>query len=383
VPQVRLTQRFVSKAKCPPEARKIDYFDLQLPGFLLEIRATGGKTYYLRYSDKHGAQRQFRIGSATLLTLGQAKIKARDTRTVVELGSDPQGEKAALRNVPRFRDFATKTYLPHAMSYKRSWKTDESMLRTHLLPALGQLHLDEVTPDHIRALLDELRTNGYAPGTISRALILLRHMFNLARKWKIASLTDNPTSGFNAPPDVQRNRFLSRQEADRLIAAIKADENQIAARAILMLLLTGARRNEITHARWDYVDWTERTLLVPMSKNGKARKISLTSAAMDVLDTMKPVAQNGYIFPSPATGRPSPHLFFPWDRIRKRAGLADVRMHDLRHSFASFLINNGASLYRVQRLLGHLNSKSTQRYSHLSAEALAETVQLIDQALGL
>ena len=118
------------------------------------------------------------------------------------------------------------------------------------------------------------------------------------------------------------------------------------------MLLTGARRNEITHAKWEHLDWEKRTLLVPLSKSGKPRSIALNAAAMDLLRSIRPGHGNPYIFPSPVTGQPSPSLHFPWQRIRVRAGLPDLRLHDLRHSFASFLVNRGISLYVVQGLLG-------------------------------
>src|SRR6516162_10647052 len=124
----------------------------------------------------------------------------------------------------------------------------------------------------------------------------------------------------------------------------------------MLLLLTGARRNEITHAKWENLDPEKRTLLVPLSKSGKPRLIALNSAAMDILQSMPRNADSPYIFPAPTTGRPSPSLHFPWTRIRVRAGLPDLRLHDLRHSFASFLVNKGVSLYVVQGLLGHTQS---------------------------
>lgn len=299
------------------------------------------------------------------------------------MGKDPQAEKQALREIPTFAGFANNSYLPHAKSYKRSWTTDEIMLRVHLVPALGGLHMDEVTPQHVDRLLNSLRQKNYASGTVGRALVLLRHIFNLARRWKVAGVGDNPTGGFTVPADVQRSRYLTKDEAARLITSIKTDENRMAATAILALLMTGARRNEITQAKWDYVNWDDSTLLVPLAKSGHPRTITLISSALELLRSIERVDGNPYIFPAARTGKPSPHLFFPWDRIRKRAGLEDVRLHDLRHSFASFLVNRGASLYRVQKLLGHAHSRSTARYSHLSKESLAETAETLVSILDL
>jgi integrase len=149
----------------------------------------------------------------------------------------------------------------------------------------------------------------------------------------------------------------------------------------MLLLLTGGRRNEITQAKWEYVNWERRTLLVPLSKSGKPRAIALNGPALALLRAI-PRSDNPYIFPSPVNGKPSASLFFPWDRIRKRAGLADVRLHDLRHSYASFLVNQGISLYVVQGLLGHAHSRTTQRYAHLAHETLLDAAERVGDVVG-
>jgi integrase len=210
---------------------------------------------------------------------------------------------------------------------------------------------------------------------VGRVVVILRYLFNLASKWKVLKGNENPTAGIPVPPDVQRNRFLDRGEIGRLVAALASDENQVVAKAILLLLLIGARRNEVTHARWEHVDLEASTLFVPLSKSGKPRYVILNVDAVAVLRSIPRLLGNPYVFPSPVTGRPCASLHFPWQRIRTKAGLRDVRIHDLRHSFASTLVNEGVSLYRVQRLLGHLNARATQRYAYLSSETLAEAAE--------
>ena len=222
-----------------------------------------------------------------------------------------------------------------------------------------------------------MRTAGYASGTTNRVLVLLRYLYNLGRKWKVPGMSQNPTLGLSTAPDVHRDRFLTPEETQRLIVALHADENRTAAQAILLLLLTGARRNEITQAKWAYMNWERRTLLVPLSKSGKPRAIALNAQALELLRGIARVDGNAYIFPSEVTGRPSASLYFPWDRIRQRAGLYSLRLHDLRHSFASFLVNQGVSLYVVQGLLGHSHARTTQRYAHLAQETLLDAAQVV------
>ena len=349
---------------------------------MLEVRASGGKTYYQRYANERGRERQYKIGPADVLTLRQAKRKAKQIKALAILGSDPQKERQERRSIPTLRAFVEERYLPFVRTYKRSWRTDEIVLRVHVLPRLGHLFLDEITTERIIEIVAAMRSDEYAPGTVGRVIVILRYLFNLVRKWNVLRGPENPASGIPIPADVQRNRFLDKGEIKRLVEALAKDENQVAAKAILLLLLTGARRNEITHARWEHVDLDTSTLFVPLSKSGKPRYVFLNADALDVLRSIPRLPGNPYVFPSPITGRPSASLHFPWMRVRTKAGLNDVRLHDLRHSFASALVNGGKGLYAVQQLLGHANGKATQRYAHLSRETLADAAEAMGKVVG-
>ncbi len=381
MPKVLITRTFAEAAACPPGRAKVDYFDTDQRGFMLEVRQTGGKTFYQRYTDARGRERQFKLGPADVLTIDKARRKARLVLAQALVGTDPQQQRRELRETPTVKEFVRDRYLPHVKSYKRSWCTDETVLRLHILPMLGPRPVDHIKTEDISALLQMMRDKGYASGTTNRVLILLRYIYNLGRKWRIPGMTENPTLGLSTAPDVQRDRFLTAEETQRLIASVENDENQTAARAIMLLLLTGGRRNEITQAKWEYVNWDRRTLLVPMSKSGKPRAIALNAQAIALLRAL-PRTDNPYIFPSPVNGKPSASLFFPWDRIRKRAGLMDVRLHDLRHSYASFLVNQGVSLYVVQGLLGHAHSRTTQRYAHLAHETLLDAAERVGDVVS-
>ncbi len=383
MPRVQLTASFVKSALCPSDQRKVDYFDVAQRGFMLEVRRSGGKTFYQRYVDDRGRERQFKIGPADMLGLVAARRRGKAVVAQSLIGADPTQERVDRRQSLTLAELVADRYLPHVKSYKRSWKTDEIVLRVHILPVFGNNYLDEIKGDAIESIVAGMREKGYASGTTNRIVIVLRHIYNLARKWRIPTVKENPTAGISLAPDVKRDRFLSPEEAKRLIASIHADENRVAANAIMMLMLTGARRNEVTHAKWEYIDWEKRTLLVPLSKSGKRRGVALNATAIELLKSITPVPGCPYIFPSSNTNRPSPSLYFPWERIRVRAGLGDVRLHDLRHSFASFLVNSGVSLYVVQGLLGHSHTRYTQRYAHLTEETLLDAAETVSGILGV
>ncbi len=382
MPIIALTRAFVDRATCDFAKAKIDYFDSGQRGFMLEVRRSGGKTFYQRYTDERGRERQYKIGPADALPLEQARKKARVILAQALLGADPQARRRELREIPTLSELVRDRYLPHVKAYKRSWRTDETVFRVHILPVLGSKPIDEISGDAIADLVQQMRDKGYASGTTNRVLILIRFIFNLARKWKTPGVGENPTFGLNTAPDVQRDRFLTPEETKRLIASINVDENRSAAQTIMMLLLTGARRNEVSHAKWDYIDWERRTLLVPISKTGKPRVITLNGRAMALLRSIPRQGDNPYIFPSPITGRPCPSLHFPWTRIKERAILDDLRLHDLRHSFASFLVNEGVSLYVVQGLLGHTQPRTTQRYAHLAQDTLNKAAEVASTVIG-
>lgn len=382
MPRVHLSPAFVKSIACPEGSKKVDFFDLEQRGFMLEVRCSGGKTYYQRYTDARGRERQFKIGPADVLGLSVARRQARAVSAQALVGTDPQARKAELRAIPTLDELVRERYLPHVKGYKRSWRTDETVLRVHILPVLGAQYIDQIRAEPIATLVQKMRGVGYATGTTNRVVIVLRHLFNLARKWRVPGVAENPTAGIELAPDVNRERFLSADEARRLIVSIEQDENEVARKAIMLLLLTGARRNEITHAKWEHLEWDRRTLLVPLSKSGKPRSIALNAAAIALLRSIDASVHSPYIFPAPTTNRPSPSLYFPWQRIRVRAGMPDLRLHDLRHSFASFLVNSGVSLYVVQGLLGHAHTRYTQRYAHLTPDTLLDAAETMTDVIA-
>jgi len=243
-----------------------------IPGFVLEVRPSGGKTWYLRYRDARGKQHQHRIGDAAGITFEQARTAAQTTRAKVILGENPAEEKRALRAIPTLEDFAQR-YLDYVKGAKRSWDTDESFLRNHVLPRWAKRHLDEVRQQDIIDLQHGMRASGYAPATANRIVILTRYMWNLGKKWKVPGTETNPASGVELfEENNKRERFLTAEEVQRLVACVRNSDNPQLQYIVPLLLLLGCRKRELLDSQWSHFDLERRTWRIPLSKNGKARR---------------------------------------------------------------------------------------------------------------
>jgi len=384
MPTLTLDPNVVRNAACETGKTRVDYYDTAIPGFVLEVRASGGKTYYLRYRDPHGKQRQYRIGDAKSLTFDQARTAAQTIRARVTLGEDPAEERAVQRTVPTLEDFAWNRYMPFVKGYKRAWDGDDSCLRHHVLPRFGKQHLDEISRQEVIAFHHGRRAAGYAPATANRCIILLRYMLNLAHKWGIPGAEKNPASGVPLfEENNKRERYLTTEETQRLIVAIRDSDNPLLQHIVPLLLLTGCRKRELLDAQWAHFDLPRRLWRIPISKSGKARHVPLSDGVLQLLAQVPRVPNCPYVVPNPKTRKPFVSIYYSWHTARTQAGMPELRMHDLRHSFASFLINAGRSLYEVQNILGHTQLKTTQRYAHLSQTTLLEAADAAVGAAGL
>jgi len=384
MPSQPLTAEFV--ASLPgrvPAAGAVSYFDTEIKGFLLEHRASGGATYYFRYRDAGGKVRLNRIGRIDQIALGDARVRAHQMKRMVQEGGDPKVEARRFKDVPIFGDFIRDHYLPYARTRKRSWETDEVMLRRHLLPAFAEFRMNRIQRADVVAFHHAAREKGYAPGTCNRMLVLLKFVFNCAIRWEFIQPGANPCAGVEPFEDNgARERYLSQEEAQRLFEELDQNRNIQVGQIIRLLLYTGARKREILDARWEHVDFNRRILTVPLSKSGKPRYIMLSDAALTLLQSLPREEGIPWVFFNPKTQKPPVSIFWAWDSIRRKVGLEEVRLHDLRHSFASFLVNSGRSLYEVQRLLGHHDPKVTMRYAHLSPGALIEAANIVGGVVG-
>jgi integrase len=212
---------------------------------------------------------------------------------------------------------------------------------------------------------------------------MMRYIFNLAKRWEVAGVKENPCKGVPLlEVNNQRERYLSVPEAQRLYESLCKSENTLLSYIVPMLILTGARKREVLDARWEDFDIQHGLWRIPITKSGKARHVPLSDGAVQILGTVPHKEDCPWAFANPHTGKPFVSIFCAWNTARKRAGLADVRIHDLRHSFASLLVNAGRTLYEVQHILGHTQVKTTQRYAHLSQSTLRDAANEATLAVG-
>lgn len=382
MPKVLLTTSIVRSYRCNPAESKSVLLDSKCRGLALEVRKSGGRTFYLHFTDQRGKSRQLRLGNGLDLSLTHARKLADIARVKIALGEDPVEQKRLARSVPRFAAFIDEHYLPYVRTYKRSWATDLSLLRNHLLPRFGLRYMDDIKRSDIVKMHAERKASGAAAGSANRLVILMRYIFNLAIRWDVPSIKYNPCTGVPLlPVNNSKERYLNQAEAKRLYDAVCCSENPMLKFIVPMLILTGARKREVLDAKWQDFDLARRIWRISMSKSGKARHVPLSDGALSLLASIPRIDACVWAFANRDTLKPYVSIYSAWNTARIKAGLPEVRMHDLRHSFASLLINSGRSLYEVQHILGHTQVKTTQRYAHLSQDTLLAAANAATHAL--
>ena len=361
----------------PARAKKLRLHDAGQPGLFLEIRPSGGRTYYVRYKSPRGKWQEHRLGNAADLKLTQARQLANETRASALMGVDPKEAQLELQSIPTFDAFFNEQYIPLKTLSKKSFTTDISLYRNHIKKFIGHLHLDQISAKHIQEIVMARKKAGAAAGTINRTIVLMRAIFAYALRIDTPGVKKNVAKDVETVPNhSKKERFLQDHELAPLRDALEVSENPMLKYIVLGLIVTGARKREILDAKWEDLNFTSGKWKIPNTKNGEPRELPINEGFRIVLAKLKyeqpGLTENPYVFPNPKTGMPFISIYYSWDTARRQAGLHDLRMHDLRHSFASFLINGGRTLYEVQHLLGHKSSRMTQRYAHLTDKTLRE-----------
>lgn len=368
-----------------PTDRTVEYSDTETTGFRYTITRHDKRVFQYRYIFQ-GNKRTLKIGDHPSISLAQARLKASQMAEGLKKGIDPQAERDAEKNMPTFREYSMGVYLPIAKQNKRSWQDDASKLRVYMLEKLGDLPVNSIKVTDIQGYLACLSQEHHlAPATVNRHRALLSKIFNIAKDHDL--LASNPCERVQKlVENNQCERYLTPDEIARLVRTIKRAMNErrvnhSALAAFLMLLFTGARKREVLDMEWVDINFTTQQWHLKKNKGNRARYIPLSSEAINVLQHMRHVACGEYVFPNAQTGKPlcDPRKTFRW--LLDALGIDQLRIHDLRHTFASQAVNNGASLYLVQQLLGHRSPVTTQRYAHLQSETLLNASEKIAESM--
>lgn len=381
----RITKRLVDSLT--PAEKDQFIWDSDLKGFGVKVTPRGKRVYVIQYrlGGRRGRTRRLTIGTHGRLTTEQARSSAKHRLGLVLSGADPASARDVERTAPSMGD-VLEQFLTEHVDAKLKPQTAESyrrLTRLHVPPKLRDKYFHEVNRADISQLHFDLR---HKPLAANRLLAVLSKLFNWGEQRSLRPEHSNPCRHIEKYKENKRERFLNDEELVRLEAALNTAHEQglatpYAIAAIRLLLLTGARLSEILTLKWQFVHLSEQQIRLPESKTGE-KSIYLSPAAIEVLESIERQAGNPYVICGLRAGQHIVNLQKPWRRIRALADLDDVRIHDLRHSFASIAVASGVSLPIVGALLGHSQPQTTQRYAHLAAEPLKDANAKIGQMVS-
>ncbi|MGX0978262.1 integrase [Roseovarius sp. MBR-51] len=392
-----LTDSFVQGLVPNPKRNQI-YYDSRVKGFGVRITAAGAKSFVLNYRTRSSRQRRITIGSFPIWKTAAARHEAARLRRDVDIGLDPLDERDRERNQVRFDELCHQ-YLDYSAPPRlrqSTYNSYKNMIAQEIAPALGTRFLSEIVHEDIVKLHQKITRRG-KPYHANRVLALLSRMFNLAIRWNLC--TDNPANGTEKNQEIKRQRYLSTDELQALGVCLERFPDQQAANIVRMLLLTGARKGEALAARWEQFDlkvgvWTKPGA---MTKQKTEHRVPLSGAAVRLLqDIQAGLAEDEeWVFPS-KKGTHREDIKSAWRKICEASGFMEivetphgkylvkhtVRVHDLRHTYASLLASAGHSLPIIGALLGHTQTATTARYAHLLDDPLRAATEKVGVLLG-
>ena len=373
--RVRLTDAGIARLR--PAEREFTVWDSRVPGLGVRVRPNGGRSFVL-IRTVGGRTKRVSLGPVE----GQGIDEARRACLAMIAEADGDAPEEPEREAPLFRDFVAGAW--HEAQFARCKPSTRQGMRyaldARLLPAFGATALDRITRTQVEDWFEDFSRT--APGGANRAIDLLRQILNFGIA--CGHLETNPTRGVARNRRTAMTRFLSRDEIRRLHAALDAASGQGPVRrqqadVIRLLVYTGCRKSEIVRLRWSEVDGD--TLALGDGKTGP-RKVHLNPQARAVLDR-QPRGEIPWVFPSSRRpGRPCSDSVSHWREIRRDAGIEDVRLHDLRHNYASWAVMTGVPVPVVSRLLGHRSTRMTLRYVHLDDRDIRAAAERIGEAMA-
>ncbi|MGE0333929.1 MAG: tyrosine-type recombinase/integrase [Gammaproteobacteria bacterium] len=378
----KLTKRTADLATTSDKVTAI--WDEELRGFGLRVYPNGRKVYVVKCRIK-GQQRFITLGQHGPVTADQARTRAYNILSEAKNGRDPAKELDQARKAPTMKGLGERFLREHvAMRCKPSTQFEyKRSVELFINPKLGTR---KVTDIERRDIAELHHSFSHIPYQANRTLGVLSKMFNLAEVWGLRADGSNPCLHVKKYPEQKRERFLSPEEFAALgkaLREVEADgsETQSAVDAIRLLMLTGCRLGEIMTLKWDYVDLKTRELRLPDTKTG-AKIVHFGKTAADVLKGIEKLEDNPYVIAGKKQGGRLTDLQHPWRRIRAKASLDDVRIHDLRHSYASGALALGEGLPMIGKLLGHTQVQTTARYAHLANDPVKTAAGRVSDAIG-
>lgn len=376
----KLTKRYVESLA--PDTKERILWDDDLAGFGVRVYPTGRRVYVVQYR-LHGRTRRKNLGQHGVLTAEEARKDAKLVQADVARGSDPSAERKARLRSPTIKELGERFLTDHVVLHCKPTTLYDyrNMLRGVVNPVLGSIKVSEITFTDIQAFHLKRRDTPYQA---NRGVMVLSKMLNLAEDWGLRPMNTNPTKRIKRYPEEEKKRYLDEGEQERLgmVLATMLQNEEITIyvfAAFYLLLLTGCRLGEIQKLKWDYV--TRTHLELPDSKTGR-RRIPLPREARDLLDSLERREGNPYVILGTHGEGHYNDLQKPWRKIRERAQLNDVRVHDLRHTYASVAVMNGIDPFMLKEILGHKNLSTTLRYAHLSDDAVQKAAGAIASRLA-
>ena len=377
---IKLTKRIVDAT----QPKETDYFvwDNETKGFGLRVLPSGVKSYLIQYRSG-GRTRRLSLGKHGVLTPDEARKLAREHLVGIANGGNPSEDKRLYSSAPTMSalcDRMMKEHVLHACK-PSTQKEYQRSIDLFIKPALGTHKVQDVTRQDISKLHN---ANQHRPYQANRTLGVLSKLFNLAEEWGLRPDGSNPTRHVKKNREVKRERYLSPVEINRLGQALRdseqdGTESPYMVAALKLLILTGCRLGEIQQLKWEYIQGN--ALNLPDSKTG-AKKVYLGQTALETLSEIERQPANPYVICGKLPGSYLTDFQRPWRRIRTRADLEDVRIHDLRHTYASGAVSMGESLPMIGKLLGHTQVQTTARYAHLQDAPMHEAADRVSAALG-
>lgn len=377
----KLTDTMVRRLAFPEGKRGRAHLvkDGEVRGLAVQLNASGARGFVFAYSI-NGRERRMAIGPFPSWSVAAARERAKELRRLVDIGQDPLGERQTERQAPTVDDLCDRFVADHLPKLRPNTQVDyEQLIRNYIRPKLGNRRVKDLSPADIQAF--HTSSTDRSRYKANAAVRVLRRMLNQAITWKW--ITSNPVAGIDWNEEEKRERFLAQDELARLWSALDASENQQSADAVRLLLLTGARKGEVLGATADQFDLAAGVWTKPAAttKQKKLHRVPLSEGAVEVVRRRLGRVTGPCLFPGPS-GRPQGDIHKFWEGLCRRAGIEGLRIHDLRHSYASFLVSQGLSLPTIGGLLGHTQAATTQRYAHLADDALREATGRVHDAIS-